>query len=265
MSGTDQVPAQSRMRYDDVAALEPPAVRCPYAALAELREAGPVFIEQANAWVISRPEDIAAVAKDYATFSSRNAIGAPPFPPEAEIAKYVPLLLLSDPPRHGQVRKVVQRAFTPARLAPFEDDIRHLCRTIISGLRTGDTVDAAHYATALPIRVILILLGIDDDNLDDFRTYSEELAARVGHHDADPTEQLRIAKEFIGHVLPLLDDAGGAGEGAERSILQTIANAVHTGVLDRHDGARFVLELILAGNVTTSHHIASSLLLLAQD
>lgn len=253
------------MRYDDVAALEPEAVRCPYAALAELREAGPVFNEQANAWVVSRPDDVAAVCKDYATFSSRNAIGAPPFPPEAEIAKYVPLLLLSDPPRHGQVRKLVQRAFTPGRLAPYEDAIRDLCRRIIADLRASESVDAVRYAEALPIRVILILLGIDDEHLDEFRKYSEELASRVGHDGADPAEQMRIAKEFIGHVAPLLDEAGGEDEGSERSILQTIANAVRTGGLDRHDGARFVLELILAGNVTTSHHIANSLLLLAQD
>jgi cytochrome P450 len=252
------------MLIDAAARHEPEALRCPFPAYAELRERGVTFVEAANAHLVTRADDIDAVLRDPDTFSSRNAIGAPPIPPESELAKHVPFLLLSDEPEHAARRKLVQRAFTPSRLARFEPRIRELCTGLLEGLRGRTEVDfMAEFAVPLPIAVITTVLGVPDDEAPSLRRLSEELAATVGHHGADPADIVRIAKEFAALLAPSLEAAAAAEE--EETILHTIAAAERTTGLPRHDSTRFVMELLIAGNITTTDHIGNSMVLLAQD
>jgi cytochrome P450 len=254
----------TRMLIDAAARLEPDALRCPYPAYAELRERGVVFVEAANAWLVTRAEDVDAVLRDPETFSSRNAIGAPPIPPQSELARHVPFLLLSDEPEHAQRRKLVQRAFTPSRLARFEPRIRELCTALVDDVRGETEVDAmAAFAVPLPIAVITTVLGVPDEETASFRSLSEELAATVGNHSADPGEIVRIAKEFAALLAPSLEAAAAADD--EDTILHTIAAAERTAGLPRHDSTRFVMELLIAGNITTTDHLGNSILLLARD
>ncbi|NEK57119.1 cytochrome P450 [Geodermatophilus sabuli] len=253
------------MLIDAAARLEPEALRCPFPAYAELRERGVTFVEAANAWLVTRAEDVDAVLRDPETFSSRNAIGAPPIPPQSELARHVPFLLLSDEPEHAQRRKLVQRAFTPSRLARFEPRIRELCTALVDDVRGQTEVDAmAALAVPLPIAVITTVLGVPDEETASFRSLSEELAATVGNHSADPGEIVRIAKEFAALLAPSLEAAAAAGED-EDTILHTIAAAERTAGLPRHDSTRFVMELLIAGNITTTDHLGNSILLLARD
>jgi hypothetical protein len=252
------------MLIDAAARLEPEALRCPFPAYAELREQGVTFVEAANAFLVTRLEDIDTVLRDVETFSSRNAIGAPPIPPESELAKHVPFLLLSDEPEHSARRKLVQRAFTPSRLARFEPRIRELCTDLVEGLRGRTEVEfMADFAVPLPIAVITTVLGVPDDEAPALRRLSEELAGTVGHHGADPADIVRIAKEFAALLAPSLEAAAASQE--EGTILHTIAAAERTAGLPRHDATRFVMELLIAGNITTTDHIGNSMMLLAQD
>jgi cytochrome P450 len=252
------------MLIDAAARLEPEALKCPFPAYAELRERGVTFVEPANAFLVTRAEDIDTVLKDVETFSSANAIGAPPIPPQSELAKHVPFLLLSDEPEHSARRKLVQRAFTPSRLAKFEPRMRELCTALVEGMRGRTEVDfMAEFAVPLPIAVITTVLGVPDDEAPSLRRLSEELAATVGHHGADPADIVRIAKEFAALLAPSLEAAAAAEE--EQTILHTIAAAERTAGLPRHDSTRFVMELLIAGNITTTDHIGNSMMLLAQD
>jgi cytochrome P450 len=252
------------MLIDAAARLEPEALRCPFPAYAELRELGVTFVEPAHAFLVTRAADIDAVLKDTDTFSSRNAIGAPPIPPESELAKHVPFLLLSDEPEHSARRKLVQRAFTPSRLAPFEPRIRELCTDLVAGLRPRTEVEfMADFAVPLPIAVITTVLGLPDAETGSLRRLSEELASSVGHAGADPAEIVRIAKEFAALLAPHIEAAAASEE--ENTILATIAAAERTTGLPRHDATRFVMELLIAGNITTTDHLGNSMMLLAQD
>jgi cytochrome P450 len=251
------------MLIDAAARLQPEALRCPFPAYAELRAAGVTFVEAANAFLVTRAEDIDTVLRDVETFSSRNAIGAPPIPPDSELAKHVPFLLLSDEPEHSARRKLVQRAFTPSRLARFEPRIRELCTGLVEGLRGRSEVEfMAEFAVPLPIAVIATVLGVPDSETGSVRRLSEELAGTVGKHGADPADIVRIAKEFAALLAPYLESAA-AGE--EDTILATIAAAERTAGLPRHDSTRFVMELLIAGNITTTDHIGNSMVLLAHN
>jgi cytochrome P450 len=252
------------MLIDAVARAEQEALQCPFPAYAELRERGVTFVEAANAYLVTRADDIDVLLRDHETFSSSNAIGAPPIPPDSALAKRVPFLLLSDEPVHSQRRKLVQRAFTPSRLAKFEPRIRELCNDLIDGMRgRADVEFMADFAVPLPIAVITTVLGVPEEESSSLRRLSEELAATVGHGGADPAAIVRIADEFAALLAPSLEAAATAED--EDTILHTIAAAERTAGLPRHDSTRFVMELLIAGNITTTDHIGNSVLLLARN
>jgi cytochrome P450 len=119
----------------------------------------------------------------------------------------------------------------------------------------------AGFAVPLPIAVITSVLGVPDEQTSAFRRLSEELAATVGNHAADPRDIVRIAAEFGALLAPSLEAAATTAAEQDTTILQTIAAAE----LPRHDATRFVMELLVAGNVTTTDHLGNNMVLLARD
>ncbi|GII25060.1 cytochrome P450 [Planosporangium mesophilum] len=251
------------MRFEDVLSLDPAALRCPFTGYADAREKGVYFSPEANAYVVSRYADVSQVLRDSRTYSSSITTGAPKPPPDSEMAKYIPFLLLSDDPDHARRRSIVNRAFVPAKLAAWEPLVRSLCTQIVDGLSGSEVVEFIDaFAVPLPITVITHVLGVPPADAGRFRSWSDQLAASIGAHNVDPGEVLRIAKEFAAYLGPLLDEARNR---EQNDILAIIAAAEAAGELPRHDAARFVMELLIAGNITTTHHLSSTLLMLARN
>ncbi|MEU7685649.1 cytochrome P450, partial [Streptomyces spectabilis] len=98
--------------------------------------AGPGF------WAVSRHADVTAVLKDASAYSSH--LGATQIrDPDPDDLPFIRRMMLNqDPPGHGGLRRVVSRAFTPRRVARFEDLARRRARSLladaVAGARTGD-------------------------------------------------------------------------------------------------------------------------------
>ena len=92
------------------------------------------FSEELGYWVVSRYEDIQAIFKDPATFSSENT-QAPfkPRPPEVaarlrrgRVSRTSSGLSGRQPPDHTRLRGFINKAFTPRRIAALEPQVREL-------------------------------------------------------------------------------------------------------------------------------------------
>src|SRR5262247_4193618 len=105
--------------------LASPMLDDPRPFYARARREEPVFwSESLGLWVVTRYDDVCAVAKDVVHFSSLDSItpGTVPPPPElvAELVKGFPLLpslVDSDPPVHTRGRGIVTKARSLRRLA----------------------------------------------------------------------------------------------------------------------------------------------------
>jgi cytochrome P450 len=87
----------------------------------ELRDHHPVYHDvKRDTWVLSRFDDVRRAAMDTETFSSDAS----------EAAALLPMLNYLDAPRHGQLRRLVSRAFTPSRVA----DMENLVQRTVDGL-----------------------------------------------------------------------------------------------------------------------------------
>jgi len=103
----------------------------PYPYYTYLRQHAPVYqIPGLGFWAVSRYDDVLAVLRNPQVFSSTNWISPvlgdlSPFPPNA------PPLIELDPPGHTLQRKIINRAFTPRRVALLETHIREVVHTLM--------------------------------------------------------------------------------------------------------------------------------------
>src|ERR1700749_3821092 len=102
------------------------SLRCHAGIYRQLRDEGVRYAPEVDAYVVSRHDDVVRVLRDGRTFSSRNTVGrvvpADTVPSEtgADAHSLTPLLLMSDDPVHAARRSIVNRAFTPSRVAAWE-------------------------------------------------------------------------------------------------------------------------------------------------
>ena len=127
-----------------------------------------------------RYEDVLAILRDPATFSSENAQS--PFRPQPPAVERIlgdglsakSGLLGHNPPDHTRLRSFVNRAFTPRRVAVLEPQIREITVRMIEPMaRRGRGDWVADLAYDLPALVIFLLLGIPDCDVPSVKTWAQ--------------------------------------------------------------------------------------------
>lgn len=112
-------------------------------------------------------------------------------------------MMLSDPPDHTRMRKVVSKAFTPRRvelLRPRVQEITDSLLDAIAPLGTADIVDS--FALPLPIAVICDMLGVPYGDREEFGRHAEVI---TGMNAASGPEDLaRAGQWFDGYMSDLV-------------------------------------------------------------
>ena len=75
-------------------------------------------------WVVARHADVQRVSRDSATFSNAPNPFLDAEMPEDGDAAMAELLISQDPPVHTKLRKLINKGFTPRRVAELEDRVR---------------------------------------------------------------------------------------------------------------------------------------------
>lgn len=136
----------------------------PYADFDLLRRADPVhWHPEPNGpgfWAVLRHDDVMAVSRDTATYSSETgATALEDLAPDALAARKS--LLDMDPPRHTALRRTLVADFTRRQALRHEEQLREVIRPLVRGALARGTFDAVDdLATAVPIRVLCRMLGV---------------------------------------------------------------------------------------------------------
>ncbi|WP_214326879.1 cytochrome P450 [Nonomuraea sediminis] len=148
--------------------------------LGKMRDEQPVWRDSYGIFHVFRHADIQRVMSDYATFSSdinRLRPGGDPFSAGS--------LMLTDPPEHRKLRKLISQAFTPKMSSDMVPRIRELTLQLLDEI-DGDEFDLVEkIAHPLPVMVIAELLGIPIHDRELFRGWADRLVAL---HVDDPTD-----------------------------------------------------------------------------
>jgi len=129
----------------------------PFPAYRRLRDEFPCFFsEEANAWILSRFADIVVALNDWRRYSSTKGNNVAELPNRSGAT-----LGTTDPPRHDQLRALIQYAFVKRNLDALTGQIRDLAREAagaLSDLKRFDFV--ADFAGKLTVRVLSAALGL---------------------------------------------------------------------------------------------------------
>ncbi len=248
----------------------------PHAGLAELRREDPVHWNEGRDgmrgfWAITRYDDIREVHRDWETFSSETGgTSLEDLAPEHVEARKS--MIDMDPPRHNELRALINKGFTPRAVRKYEGTIRELFRWLLDQALPLGEFDFVHeIAAELPMRVFAEMLGAP---LED-RRYLVDLGDRLlGASDPEyaTPEELEAhrhlpfsspaALEMFAYARKLAAERRAA---PRDDIVTTLATAEIDGepLTQRELDVYFIL-LATAGNETTRHTISHGLLALLE-
>jgi len=130
----------------------------PQAALREIQIACPdIFWTPRNGghWVATRADDIEAMLRDPARFSSNRVF----LPRDDTAPRSLPLEV--DPPLHTELRKPLSRALFPRIVDAMEPRVEELARSLVAGLASqGGCEFVAEFANVMPINIFLDLVDL---------------------------------------------------------------------------------------------------------
>ena len=172
--------------------LDPCWTENPYPIWDELRQKCPIAHTDRfmGAYFATRYEDVRTIAYDTEHFSSRRPVlreTRPPLTPAPPIT--------SDPPEHWPAKQVLLPTFTPEAIKRHEPRTRDVCQELIARIAHKQSCDAAvEYAQEIPVRVIAHMLGVPEQDAEQFRKWIKEIL-EIGISDYDVL--MRAQREMI--------------------------------------------------------------------
>ncbi|SFC98815.1 cytochrome P450 family protein [Streptomyces aidingensis] len=112
-------------------------------------------------------------------------------------------MLMSDPPEHTRLRRLVAKEFTPRRIQALAPRIQQLTGELLDAMlarpeRRADLIAA--FAFPLPMTVICELLGVPALDRAAFRAWSDEMVARTS-----PEAEARAYREMPAYLAGLIE------------------------------------------------------------
>lgn len=214
-----------------------------------LRDEAPAYLDPDGRFAaLSRFDDVRNAAVDWQTFSAVTA--------EARILR--PIISDLDPPRHGERRGLLARAFTPKRVADLEPRLREMARSLVAAFADRGSCDVmADFASLFPSMVMGELMGLPPELLGEFRSITESVMRIRGPEDnASPVERADAA------FGPLL--AARRAEPRDDLLSALIAASEGDDPLGEDEILGFCYLLLIGGNDTTTNLIGNGMELLAR-
>jgi cytochrome P450 len=231
----------------------------PYDAFRQLRRRAPVawhpFKDGPGFFAVTGYDEILAVSRDSATWSSQKTGVFYDVPPPEDLDQFSLMMLTMDPPRHTKLRSLVSKGFTPRQVARLNDHIADMARQIVDDVMERGECDFVNdIAGALPSYVIAELLGIPLD--DGRRLYELTEIMNTGVIADASVKEAQMQMFLYGSELAVRKRAE-PGDDIATSLLQAEVDGER---LTDFEFNMFFLLLINAGGDTTRNLVAAGML-----
>jgi cytochrome P450 len=245
-------------------------LRDPFPFLARAREEQPVFYsEELNYWVVTRYEDVRAIFRDPATFSSENTQTPYRERPAAvqrllDEGGFTGLSGLSarQPPDHTRLKAFVIKAFTPKRVALLEPRIRELVVSTIERIDPLGRADwVADIAYDLPAIVIFLLLGVPEQDVPQVKRWAQSRVF-LNFGDLPEDEQLEHAANLVRYWRYCEELVEARFNAPTDDLTGALVRIYQEGdrTLTTHEIASLIYGQLTAGHETTSSLLANGFL-----
>lgn len=244
-----------------------------------MRKGDPIHYDpKLNSWLVTRHEDIWTVQSDPVTFSVQHGYHEQQARGmhdefraylEEHGGGYFPDAIMSDPPYHTRIRKLMEQAFTARRVKELEPRLHAIVRDLIAEYADKGQCDAvSDIAQPLTIRVIVEQMGLDHGMEDQIVEWSKAVTAQIGAMQSRDTMLANAAK--IAELQQYL--IGKMKEREKEPREDMISDIVHAEVtgddgtkekLTFAEAVSLIRAMVIAGNDTTATGIGKLFYVLA--
>jgi len=210
-----------------------------------------------QAWLVTRHRDVQQVLKDPRL--SRAAAETSDAPRQGRVIVGDRTLIGMDDPEHNRLRRVFVRHFTMRRvdrLRPWTQDLAdRLLDELIAGGPPGDLV--AGFAQPIPLKLVLSLLGVPDEDSDLLREWTDVALSMSVHTPEEITQTRGDLENYVREMIEFrrrepTDDLLGV----------LVTERDETGRLTEEELLAFVFLLMTAGHHSTVNAISTGILAL---
>lgn len=263
---------------DETAYTSPGIQAEPFAHFNRLREEAPIhWNERHRAWVLTRFADVRQWLRDPRMSVDRVRPYFEKRVPATQkdelratfelLARWLPFL---DPPRHTDLRGVIQNAFTPKVIRSQHEQIKEVVDEVlddtVSRIREVGTLDLVpELAQRIPAQVMTRMLHLDGDDYERIHEWTEGLGLFIAGAVDEPDRNARIhdgvsqMASYVDRVITL------SGDDPESDIIASLLAAEDGGTrLTRDEVIATGVLLVFAGYRTTASSIANALRLVIE-
>jgi cytochrome P450 len=223
----------------------------PYPTYRMLRDEAPAhFDETSGYWLVSRYADVAKILADPATFSSAkgNAIIDSPL----RVGKTLGSM---DPPRHDELRRIVMRGVTPARIEAMLPPLRAHVRRVLETLSERRACDfVGDIGRPVLYGALGRMLGLDDEAAD----RAVEVSKNLFHAGLGPTGS-PLSPEGFRDVFGFLSEQVEKRRSARGDdIISVLLDAKDAGAsMSEEEIIANMTTVLLAGNASIGHYVGN--------
>ena len=206
-------------------------------------------------YTLSRYEDVEKALRDTDTYSSHWGQGPNFTEPNG---------MLSNPPQHTFFRSLVQQAFTPKAIKELQGRITELADQLLDKVADENAFDIHDdYAFPLPVIVIAEVLGAADEDINNFKKWSDASVEMMGAQD--PTPWLPLMEALFAYLDGQVQKRRQMDNPPD-DLITRLVQVEQDGVSLKDDEIQSVLrQLLVGGNETTTSLITNCVWRLLQN
>jgi len=247
----------------------------PHPLWQQLRRDDPIHWTEGSGrpfWSITRYEDIVAVVSEPTVFSSEHLLAIPSSPEMEQVTPAMlgcgEMMLLTDPPLHGAMRRAFNRLMLPRAVGRFEIPGALLVREILDRAMVRSECDfVVDVAAQLPMAFICEIMGIPRCDWAQIFKWGNMVAGNEDpEYQVDSGSPLETRQEGSRNIsnyclTAALERRGGSGD----DLLSVLGNATINGrSLTESELAHNGLLYVAGGLETTRNAISAGLLALLE-
>ncbi len=256
---------------------DPEILARPNAFYWAMRHEDPVHYDPGlDMWLVSRYEDLQAVLADPITFSveagykeqyAKGYIEDFKEILERDGGGFFPDAIMTDPPQHTRIRKLMEGAFTAHRVKQLEPEISKVVSGLIDKFADKGGADGVKdFAVPMTIEIICAQLGLDTFDPQEIQRWSLAITAQIGRMQ-DREQMVENAREICDLQNYLI---AAIRERQENPRDDMLSDLVHARTEDEEHPTLTFKEvvslaraLLIAGNETTATALGNLLFILA--
>jgi cytochrome P450 len=237
----------------------------PHTLFRRLRDQAPVYYnEDLDFYALTRHKDVAVAYKDFKTYSSTAGLDLAMVKSGQEAPK---MIVFMDPPEHGRMRGLLNKAFTPRAIQSQRATVTELVQRCLSAVDPGAFDAVQEFAAPFAMDVVARMAGVPEHFAQQVRLWTDQAIGRQPGQLERDWEDMEAALNILTGYQELVQQRRQQPHDDMISTLTTAEITREDGATTRLDDDEITLFAVLlsaAGTQTVARMLGNAVAVFAR-